>query len=134
MKTNYILHGFIIFALIVSFVCIYDKNSKIIELELIIASQKNEIQELKEQNSIAKENCKKITKGYALVVYDIKALLNKIDRYYFDPALMSLDMSVIIARTERFMEKKNELLEEMDINVEELREEVNETIKEKGLK
>lgn len=141
MKQNHILIGALICCVLFITTQSYNNHLEKTELQAIIAEKGKTIEDLlamnvqlTANNTTAKENCREIVKGYALTVSDAGTLFKNIEIYYLSPERLALDASIILSRAERFMEKKNGLLEEMDIDVEELRDEVEELIERIGLK
>jgi len=128
IKETYVLYGILMIVLFISTVQLYHKDNTITRLETTITEQEKTIEELTNQNELAKENCSKIVKGYAMSMYDFEEIVSDIDEYFITPDLFLTKVQIITSRTERFMERKNILLEEMDIDVDTLRAEINEII------
>ena len=106
----------------------YNKHCIITTLEATVAEQERTIKKLENENEVARKNCSKVVKGYAMVVYDVSEMMQNLDEYYYKPELLMLEAGVIMSRTERFMERKNELLEEMGLDVDKMRAEINKII------
>lgn len=129
LKKSYVLYTILIICFIIISIQDYNKQREIVRLETTIAEQSKTIENLKNENALDRKNCSKIVKGYAMTLYDVSGILRNLDKYYNNPNQMILEAGVIMSRAERFMERKNKLLEEMDIDVDALRLEINEMIK-----
>lgn len=128
LKNAYILYAALIICLVIAAVQNYNNHCIITKLAATITEQEKTISKLENENEVARENCSKVTKGYAMVVYDVSEMMQNLDEYYYKPELLMLEAGIIMSRTERFMERKNVLLEEMGLDVDKMRAEINEII------
>lgn len=85
------------------------------KLKVENAEKEKVIAELNNDKNNLKENCKKIIDIDDKIIFDMAEMFKKMDKYCEQPELLILDGSVVMSSTERGIEKRYDLLDDMDI-------------------